>query len=55
MINKLLIVGRKSCIAQHILKYPHIENNLISFENFFKRGNKFLEKYSYIIKGNLFL
>ncbi len=49
MSNKLLIIGRKSFIAQNVMKYTHIENNLISFEDFFKKGNKFLGKYSYIL------
>ena len=49
MNNKLLIIGKKSFIAQNVKKYIHIENNLISFEDFFKKNNKFLEKYSYVI------
>ena len=49
MSNKLLIIGRKSFIAQNVMKYTHIENNLISFEDFFKKGNTFLGKYSYIL------
>lgn len=32
------------------MKYTYLENNLISFEDFLKKGNKFLRKemYSYV-------
>ena len=34
MSNKSLIVKRKSFIAQNVMKYTHVENNLICFEDF---------------------
>ena len=49
MNNRILVVGKKSFIAQNIKKYIKIKNDLISFEDFLKKKITFLKKYNYII------
>ena len=44
MNNRILVVGKKSFIAQNIKKYIKIKNDLISFEDFLKKKNYFFKK-----------